>query len=200
MNTLAIKTFIAAHKTAIGICAVVLVIGSKSFTQSFEQGFNDSYYGQQNQYGQNPQQQQQQQNQGFFGRWFGGNNANANQNSNQGQANQGYANNQPYYPSTGGNYTAPANNSGADITSGYAAQQASQDRTSANFSDYMRDQGNYDDGNGNTYKMNSNYSNNYVNNTTGEALQTNDASYDPNAGSTSTWSAVTPTPAAESGE
>ncbi|MFN8283503.1 MAG: hypothetical protein U0U67_09835 [Chitinophagales bacterium] len=194
MNTTAIKTFIAAHKTAISICVVVLVIGSKSFTQSFEQGFNDSYYGQQNhqnQYGPNPQQQQQpQQNQGFFSRWFGGNNAYQPQN-NQGYANQGYAN-QQYYPQNSGNYT-PANNSGADYTSGYAAQQASLDRTSANYSDYIRDQANYEDANGNVYKLNSNYSNNYINNTTGEAVQSNDANYDPNAYSTSSYSALTPT-------
>lgn len=195
MNTLAIKTFIAAHKTAIGICAVVLVIGSKSFTQSFQEGFNSSYYGeteQQNQYGQNPQQQQQQP--GFFGRWFGGNNANQNQNANynqnQGYANQGYAN-QQYYPQNGGSYT-PATGNGADYTSGYAAQQASLDRTSANYSDYIRDQANYEDANGNTYKLNSNYSNNYINNTTGEAVQSNDANYDPNAYSTSSYTAVTP--------
>ena len=54
--------------------------------------------------------------------------------------------------------------------------------------DYINDQGNYEDGNGNTYKMSSQYSNNYVNTNTNEAIQTNDASYVPDAG----YTAVTP--------
>ena len=37
----------------------------------------------------------------------------------------------------------------------------------------------YEDGNGNTYKMSSQYSNNYVNEVTGEAVQSNDPSYNP---------------------
>jgi hypothetical protein len=178
-----IKTFIAAHKTAIMIGSVLLVLASRSISQNFEEGYNNGY-GQPG-YAQRYGQQRPQQQPGFFSRWFGGNDP-----STENYSNNGYAANAYYGAgSAGSSYTA---NSGADYTSGYDKQQAAYDRASENYSDYMRDQANYDDGYGNSYKLNSGYSNSYVNSTTGEYVQSNDANYDPNAGSTSSWTEVTP--------
>lgn len=181
MNTTSIKAFYTAHKTAIIICAAVLVIGSKSF----QEGFKSSYYEQtmENSMYQPNGQQAQRQEAGFFGRIFGGTEANSNYNGNG-----NYTNQQGGYVSNGSNGTYVSGNNTADITSGYYKQQASNDRMAEQFNDYINDQGNYEDGNGNTYKMSSQYSNNYVNTNTNEAIQTNDASYVPDAG----YTAVTP--------
>lgn len=174
MNTSTIKAFYAAHKKAIIIGVVVLAIASNS--NAFQQGFNQSYsnqpaYSQQGMYRQGQQPPKQQ---GFFSRMFGGNENQAAASYNGG----GYAN--------AGTYTS--NNNGADITSAYERQQAANDANAERFDDYILDQGKYEDGNGNTYKMSSQYNYNYVNETSGEAVQTNDASYNPGGG----YTAVTP--------
>ncbi len=175
MNTSVIKAFYAAHKKVIIICAVVLAIAAN--TPAFKEGFNSSYknqakYGQPNTYGQQKQEQQQQ-SVGFFSRWFGSSNAN----NNPQQSN--YINQQGYTAGENSNGYTGVTNNGTDITSGYYKQQAANDASAEKFDDYIRDQGNYEDGNGNTYKMSSQYNNNYVNETTGEAVQSNDPSYNP---------------------
>lgn len=195
-----IKTFFETHKTAIMISSVVLVLVAKSVSMANQA----DVYGHSTPQGINGQPAPQNNSgNGFWSNVFNGNEEPVNATTNYAtdpiqafygtDANQGYYGNagQTYYGTTG-NGASYTNTPAADYTSGYYAQQASNDRISENYSDYMRDQANYDDAYGNTYKLNSGYSNTYVNNTTGEYVQSNDANYDPNYGSTSSWSAVTP--------
>lgn len=200
-----IKTFFAAHKTTIMIASAALVIGAKSFSFMAENNRSQMQMPNMPQQqmmqqpnGQMPQgynQQMPQQNMnnnggGFFDSWFGGNDQNENYDAYNNAGNQNYSG-YTGAGNAGANYYNP-NAGGADYTSNYYKTQAANDAKSEQFSDYMRDQANYEDGYGNTYKLNSGYSNTYVNTTTGEYYQTNDANSDPNQSSTSSWAAVTP--------
>lgn len=192
-----LKTFFAVHKTKIMIACASLIIGAKAMSFISTQQLTAQNQApavnvpqqQQAPARYNEQQAQQQQ----------GNNAYATEQGYYGNEqtynNAGYAT----YATYGGSaYNNAANNSAPDYTNNYYNQQKSNDRTSANFSDYILEQANYSDGYGNTYKLNSGYDNSYVNTTTGEYMQSNDANYDPNAYSTSSWTAVTPTSGYES--
>ncbi len=153
-----------------------------------------------------PQQQQPMnanQESGFWGDMFGGEesydgdnaynggytnngyNGYTNAGSNYGSYNNGYTG----YTNTGSGYNA---NSGADYTSGWYANQATNDRIHEKFTDYITDQARYTDENGNDYKMSSGYDNNWVNTTTNQSVQTNDYNYDPNVGSSYSYSNLTP--------
>ena len=165
-----IKAIWAAHKTKIIIAAAVLAVGSSGINNAANRG----YFG-----GNNNQPMQQ-------------GNSYRQQNNPYGYGNNAYTGGNGYY--AGGSNSAGYTSSGSsdDLMSSWEARQQVQDKAAENYDDYIRDQGNYTDGYGNTYKMSDQYENNYVNNTTGEYVQTNDPNYDPNAGSTTTWSAVTP--------
>ena len=208
-----IKTFLTSHKTTIMIASTALVIGAKSFStlgynnqqqmpapqqqtmpqqeQSVQvpQGYNQQI----------PQQKMNNQQESFYDSWFVEDNQQENYNTynNQGNANyDGYTTggNAPtnfYNPSANNTYST-ANNP-VDYTSGWKKQQALQDGQHERFNDYIRDETKYNDAEGNTYKLASGYDNNYVNTTNNTHIQTNDASFDPNAYSTSTYTTVTPT-------
>ncbi len=187
----ALKTFLAANKTSIVLGATALVFGAKSL--SLWAGMNDQGMvqptgihqpdsGNDNSY--NQQAPAQRTNQDGYENSYEQNSAyygNDGYNSQGGYSNG--SNNGSYY--TGGN-------AGADYTSGWYAQQNAYDKKADQFSDYLLDQGNYTDGNGNEYKMSSNYNNNWVNTTTNEAIQSNDPGYDPNQYSSGSWTSVTP--------
>ena len=205
-----IKTFFAAHKTTIIIASAALVIGSKAFStighnnqeqmpQGYQNQGHQSQGYQQQSYAQQRPQQSRNNGGGYFDSWFGGNNQNENQGGytdggyqNQGAANYGGGN-------TGANYYNPTAGNN-DVNDNYWKQEAAKDRQAEKFDDYIRDQAEYTDGYGNNYKMNSGYDYNYVNTNTNEAIQTNDAGYDPNVSASSSYTAVTPsdysTPAA----
>ncbi|MFN8286949.1 MAG: hypothetical protein U0V74_09370 [Chitinophagales bacterium] len=147
-----------------------------------------------------PQQMNNNQDGGFWGNMFGsdeesyGGNENNNGYANNGYT--GYTNGYNAYSNYNGGYTNTGNtyNSGSnvDYTSGWYATQQANDRMHEKFTDYITDQGRYTDENGNDYKMSSGYDYNYVNTTTNQSLQTNDAGYDPNAYSSSSYSSLTP--------
>lgn len=184
-------TFFTANKTAIMLASAVLVISAKSFSfvaqnsqQPGDAGLPEPMEQEEAYYGQMDNQQT------YNGSGYG-----VNEN----------ANGQAY--NTGGNYTAQYNNyapaaitpsyntgTGAntvDYTSGWEAQQRSQDAQHERFVDYIRDETKYNDAEGNSYKLSSGYDNNYVNTTNNTYLQTNDAGYDPNTYSTSAYTPVT---------
>lgn len=188
-----LKTFFAVHKTKIMIACAGLVIGAKAMSFISNQQLAQQPAVNTQQPAQAPaayaQPRAAQQGNNGYG------NQQAYYGNQQAYNNAGYANYATYGGST---YNYAANNAGADYTGGYYAQQKAYDRSAENFSDYIRDQANYSDGYGNTYKLNSGYDNSYVNTTTGEYLQSNDASYDPNAYSTGSWTAVTPASTYES--
>ena len=110
------------------------------------------------------------------------------------QATQMYQANPPaysnYYGSTG--YSANTNAQYDYINSSYENQQRAYEAAFEKWDDYVLGYQNYNDADGNSYKLYSGYDNNYYNSTTGEYLQTNDASYDPNQYSTSSWGSLTP--------
>jgi len=165
-----------------------------------------------------PQQNMNNQEEGFFDGWFDGGNEEENYNAYNNASEQGYngytggANNGGgyYNANTGGNYYSGTTGSGysaagtgsasyynpsanqVDYTSGWYKTQASQDAQHERFTDYIRDETKYNDAEGNTYKLTSGYDNNYVNTTNNTYVQTNDASFDPNTYSTSTYTSVTP--------
>lgn len=201
-----IATFFAAHKTTIIIASAALVIGAKamSFTMQNNQYEMDGGQQQMQQRGygqmQMPQgyaQQAPQQNvggqQGYFDSWFGGNDNEGNQAANY---DGGY--NTGGYTNTAGGYNGNTGGAGStynagntvDYTSGWAKQQEMQDGQHERFTDYIRDEAKYNDAEGNTYKLSSGYDYNYVNTTTNEYVQTNDASVTP--GAYSNYTAVTP--------
>jgi len=207
-----IKTFFAAHKTTVMIASAALVIGAKSFSFIAEQNRQQTQMPvmpqqqmQQQPNGQMPQgynQQMPQQNmnnqeEGFFDSWFSSNNEesyNAYNNTGSGYSGYtgGYAGNSYYNTNTGSaNYYNPSANQ-VDYTSGWYKTQASQDAQHERFTDYIRDETKYNDAEGNSYKLSSGYDYNYVNTTNNTYVQTNDAGYDPNTYSTSTYTAVTP--------
>jgi hypothetical protein len=210
------KNFFAVHKTKIMIACASIVIGANAASFASRQLANAETTAPANstQQTQQPNPQQQQQvnynnhapqnaptanyNDYAEDETYYGDEANYQGNYNNAGGNVNYANYGGAYSNYAGGAANYSNNSGADYTSGYWAQQKSNDRTAENFSDYIRDQGNYSDGYGNTYKLNSGYDNNYVNTTTGEYTQSNDVNYDPNAYSTSSWTAVTPTTSSSS--
>ena len=212
----AIKTFFAAHKTTIMIASAALVIGAKSVSyvaQSSQapmmnmpdqqQMMQHSMPGQQMPQGYN-QQQPQQQGGGFFDSWFSGDNETESYNAYNTGGQQGgyYEGNTGGYNAgmqTGGYYNPSAGSAattgyttggGADYTSGWAEQQRIQDGSHERFVDAMREETKYGDADGNTYKLSSGYDYNYVNTTTNEYVQTNDASVTP--GAYSSYTAVTP--------
>ncbi len=215
-----IATFFAAHKTTIMIASAALVIGAKamSFTMQNNQYEMDGEQqqmmqqqqgGRQMQQGYNQQMPQQNGNgeQGYFDSWFGGNenegaqginyDGGYNNNNNQGSYANQSDNYSGYTPTTNNNYgtgaySAGNNNSGnsVDYTSGWAKQQEIQDGQHERFVDAIRDETKYNDADGNSYKLSSGYDHNYVNTTTNEYVQTNDASVTP--GAYSNYTAVTP--------
>lgn len=205
-----IKTYFAAHKTTIMLASAVLVIGAKSLSFAAQNSqapvmeMPSQQQMMQHQGGQMPQgynqqmpqgygQQMPQQDAGFFSQWFGGeeeqgadynaynNAANAGQggynNSYGGGAQAGYNTGgytgNGYNPSAGTSYSG-----GADYTS---YQQPNTDGSHERFIDAMREETKYADADGNTYKLGSGYDYNYVNSSTNEAVQTNDASVTPGA-------------------
>ncbi|HLP49783.1 MAG TPA: hypothetical protein VK154_02805 [Chitinophagales bacterium] len=149
-------------------------------------------------------EQMPQQGGGFFSEWFGGeegqggdysaynNAANAGQNYgaqsvyNTGGYSTGGYHGGGYNPSAGAG-TPSAYSSGADYTS---YQQPNTDGSHERFIDAIREETKYNDADGNSYKLSSGYDYNYVNSSTNEYVQTNDASVTPSA--YSSYSAVTP--------
>lgn len=200
----AVKTFFAAHKTTIMVASAALVIGAKSvaFMAQNSQApvMNMPSQQQMVQHGM-PQQQMpqgysqqmpQQQPAGFFDSWFGGNEETADFNTYNNGGAQGayYGGNAGVYNPSAGVSTGYNSGSGIDYTSGWAEQQRIQDGAHERFTDYIRDETKYNDADGNTYKLSSGYDYNYVNTTTNEYVQTNDASVTP--GAYSSYTAVTP--------
>lgn len=218
MNT-SIKTFFAANKTAIMIGCATLVIAAKGLSfmgqqrqnenmnmpnQQMQQPMNGQMQGNMNRAGnpyqqQMPQQMGNNQNGNFWGNMFSDDEQGYGDNNYGGYSNNayggGYSNNS-YGGYTGGGYTgnsySAGSNSGVDYTSGWYATQQANDRMAEKFDDYITDQGRYTDENGNDYKMSSGYDYNYVNTTTGQSVQSNDAGYDPNVGSSYSYSSLTP--------
>ncbi|HLP21447.1 MAG TPA: hypothetical protein VK174_14140 [Chitinophagales bacterium] len=214
----AIKTFFAAHKTTIMLASAALVIGAKSLSfvaqnnQAPVMDMPTQEQMMQYQGGQMPQgynQQMPQQRGGFFSEWFGGeegqggdysaytNAANAGQNYGD-----GYGGGRQAGYNTGGGYTGSSYNpsaggaastsytGGADYTSSSVYNQPYTDGSHERFIDAIREETKYNDADGNSYKLSSGYDYNYVNSSTHEYVQTNDASVTPSA--YSSYSAVTP--------
>lgn len=211
--TTTIKTFLTSHKTTIMIACTALVIGAKSFSTS---GYNNQQQmpapqqqtmPQQEQSAQVPQGYNQQipkqninnEQESFYDSWFDEDNQQENSNGYNNQGNPNYSgyttsgNASTNYNSASANNTYSTANNQADYTSGWKEQQALQDGQHERFNDYIRDETKYNDAEGNTYKLASGYDNNYVNTTNNTYIQTNDASFDPNVNSTSSYTAVTPT-------
>ena len=86
-------------------------------------------------------------------------------------------------------YISEANNSISNSNmSAYENQQRSEDRVFENYSDYMLDYQNYKDPNsGDYYKLPSGYDNAWIDNNSGEYILSNQSGYDPNVGSTSSY-------------
>jgi hypothetical protein len=201
----AVKTFFTAHKSTIMIASAALVIGAKSVSYmaqnsqapimnmpNQQQMMQHSMPAQQMPQGYN-QQMPQQQAPGFFDSWFGGNEEVADYNAYNSGAGQGayYGANAGggYNPSAGAT-TGYTTGGGADYTNGWAEQQRMQDGSHERFVDAMREETKYGDAEGNTYKLSSGYDYNYVNSSTNEYVQTNDASVTP--GAYSSYTAVSP--------
>lgn len=194
-----IKTFFAVHQTKLMIAAAALVIGAKSAsfmanenrqtaTAPQQQMYNPQGQPNMNQSYMNAPQQPQPTNGGeFWSNWFNDDEPTMPANNNTYYGNT-YMPNQ-YNGYTGTN-TYNTTNNNVDYTSGWYKQQAANDANHERFSDYITDQTKYEDGYGNSYKLSSGYDYNYVNSTTNEYIQTNDASYQPDA--YSGYSAVTP--------
>ncbi len=206
------------------IASAALVIGVKSFSTSGynnqpqmpcaqQQNMPQQPQGKQMPQGYNQQMPEQNMNneqESFYDSWFWEDNQQESYNAynNQGEKNYGgctTGNNASanYYNPSANNTYSTANNQ-VDYTSGWKEQQALQDAQHERFTDYIRDETKYNDEEGNTYKLTSGYDNTYVNTTNNTYIQTNDVRFDPNANSTSTYTAVTPTdytpPATTGGE
>lgn len=199
-----IATFFAAHKTTVLLASAALVIGAKAMPLAMQNNSAQMVAGQQQmqmQQGYNQQMPRQNGNEGpgYFDSWFGGNGneegEGLNYNTGSGYANQMGGNNS-YMPAVtntfngDGAYSNYNAGNAVDYTSGWAKQQESLDGQHERFTDYIRDEAKYNDADGNTYKLSSGYDYNYVNTTTNEYLQTNDAGVTP--GAYSNYTAVTP--------
>src|ERR1043165_1522984 len=139
--------------------------------------------------GYNQQMPQQNNGGGFFDNWFGGD-----EEANYATGNTSYYDGNTagaYYNTTnsGTGYFNPSANE-VDNTQAWFKNQETQDRQHERFTDYIRDQTEYNDAEGNSYKLSSGYDYNYVNTNTNEYVQTNDASITP--GAYSSYTAVTP--------
>ncbi len=203
---------IASAALVIGAKAMSFTMQNNQYEMDGEQQqmmMQQQQGGGQMQQGYNQQMPQQNGNgeQGYFDSWFGGNeNGGAqgvnydggyNNNNNQGSyASQsgGYSG---YTPTTNNNYGTGAysasnynTNGSLESTSAWQAGQNGQDGSHERFVDAMREETKYNDGDGNSYKLSSGYEHNYVNTTTNEYVQTNDASVTP--GAYSNYTAVTP--------